>query len=293
MNVAQIYAGSNGELTRALYDALADKPNGQIAINLFRACKCSGRAKVYRGGRFKGAAYERKNWSLSNLCQALKLSALTWGWKLDPAEEYHRWVLYVELPTGQVSFHAAAPLSPERYAGEWDRSNNSAGRIIRYVESVLKSDETACAECSDACACIGRGKNDGCGFLGGKSGGVCPDCGGMLLSKASLIDAAYAAQDGKCPMCDNPIKERADRLDARGRIWCRPCQDAFDAIDHEEVAMRQMDAAASASVGPHCPAKRAMRQGFFGMTCTSCGMLFEDETEAEDHLAGPECTEAG
>lgn len=34
---------------------------------------------------------------------------------------------------------------------------------------------------------------------------------------------------------------------------------------------------------------REIKSGFFGLTCTRCGMLFEDEGEAEDHLNGPVC----
>lgn len=36
-------------------------------------------------------------------------------------------------------------------------------------------------------------------------------------------------------------------------------------------------------------AARDIKTGFFGMTCTRCRMLFESETEAEDHLNGPAC----
>jgi hypothetical protein len=36
-------------------------------------------------------------------------------------------------------------------------------------------------------------------------------------------------------------------------------------------------------------AVRNIKTGFFGMTCTRCGMLFESEIESEDHLNGPAC----
>lgn len=179
MNVREIFHGSDGEATKLLYAELEKRgPIGTIALNLFRAQKASTRAKVYRR-KFKGAAYDKKNWSLRNLCDALikaealpmnarELSAesidhwrdwaegnrkirtcfvsdppmkepvaLVWGWKADPAAEYHRSVLYVELPTGQVSFHSATPLTNHRYHGEWDGQHVSAERIIRYVDHVL------------------------------------------------------------------------------------------------------------------------------------------------------------
>lgn len=139
MNPAAIYAGSDAAATKALYAALEAKgPLGLIALNLFRAQKASSRAKVYRRRCHKGAAYDKKEWSLRQLCDVLaRESSLTWGWKEDPAQSFHKWVLYVDLPTGQVSFHAARPLTPDRYEGEWDGRHLSAERIIRYTDAVL------------------------------------------------------------------------------------------------------------------------------------------------------------
>ena len=81
MNPHEIYYGSDGESTKALYARLWKLgPVGVIAVNLFRACKCSERAKQYHGGiRGKGSyrsmAYERKQWSIAALQrQALKYS---------------------------------------------------------------------------------------------------------------------------------------------------------------------------------------------------------------------------
>jgi hypothetical protein len=61
----------------------------------------------------------------------------TWGWREDAGQEFHKWVLYVELPTGQVSFHSAAPLTAHRYASEWDGAGFSETRIIAYAQAVL------------------------------------------------------------------------------------------------------------------------------------------------------------
>ena len=142
MNVHEIYAGSNGEATRALYARLETLgPAGIIALNLFRAQKCSARAKLYRRSAHKREAYGRKTWSLQNLCAALEKHAaaleITWGWKEDPGQEFHCWVLYVVLPGGQVSFHNAAPIGDQRFAGEWDGSRDSAGRIVLYTTSLI------------------------------------------------------------------------------------------------------------------------------------------------------------
>src|ERR1051326_7628212 len=115
MTTLEIYNGSDGAATKALYARLELLgPVGLVALNLFRAQKCSERAKVYRGGvpgrgSFKAMAYERKQWSMGNLCKVLQEHAqglqLRWGWKEDPGQEYYPWVLYVDLPSGQVSFH--------------------------------------------------------------------------------------------------------------------------------------------------------------------------------------------
>lgn len=144
--VQQIYAGSNGAETKQLYadlERLASK-RGTIAMNLFRAQKASERAKKYRGGipgkgSYRDMAYERKNWSLKELCKALTGSEFRWGWKKDPKQAFHSWVLYVDLPTGQVSFHSADRYDGPAYPAEWDGiPKMSPMRIIAFCELVLK-----------------------------------------------------------------------------------------------------------------------------------------------------------
>lgn len=148
MNVAAIYAGSNGDETKALYALLQTRGvRGAVAMNLFRAQKCSARAKVYRGGipgrgSYSGMAYERKDWSLRELVKILTAHAgeldLRWGWQEDTAQVYHRWVLYVDLPSGQVSFHTAGRGDGPEYPGRWDGVRDvSPTRIIQWCEAVL------------------------------------------------------------------------------------------------------------------------------------------------------------
>jgi hypothetical protein len=143
MNAYEIFEGSDGEATKALYARLETYgPLGIVALNLFRAVKCSTRAKGYRRRAHRSSAYDRKQWSMDNLCQALADHAarltIRHGWKQDPAQEFHNWVLYVDLPTGQVSFHAAARgLGPD-YPGDWDRVKDaSAQRIVAWVQRIL------------------------------------------------------------------------------------------------------------------------------------------------------------
>ncbi len=147
MRASDIYATSDGELTQRYYAALSARGLiGFVAMNLFRAQKCSTRAKLYRGGGYKGEAYERKNWSMGNLAHALALNAaqlgIPFGWKEDPAQAFHKWVLYIDLPTGQVSFHAAPRGEGPDYPGEWDGARLSDTRILAFCDLVYALDPT-------------------------------------------------------------------------------------------------------------------------------------------------------
>jgi hypothetical protein len=141
--VLSIYHGSNADATRLLYQRLdATGPQGFIGSNLFRAAKCSERAKVYRRGKHKREAYGRKQWALDNLDGALIQHAasfdLTWGWALDPAQEFHNQVLYIELPTGQVSFHTEGRGLGPAFSGAWDGVRGAApDRICRWIVFLL------------------------------------------------------------------------------------------------------------------------------------------------------------
>lgn len=148
MNVQDIYSGSDGEATKALYAQLATHgPIGEVATNLFRAMKSSERAKVYRGGGYRGMAYERKNWALSNLTAMLVQHAsalrLVYGWQRDEDTPGYPWVVYVDLPTGQVSFHAPSRGDGPDYAGAWDGIKGvSADRIVRWCQSIVSGETT-------------------------------------------------------------------------------------------------------------------------------------------------------
>lgn len=138
-DVTLIYQGSNGDVTLGLYRHLETLgPIGVIGINLFRAQKSSERAKVYRGGGYRGMAYDRKQWAMDNLCKALieegERAAIAWGWGEDPATIGYPHVLYIDLPTGQVSFHTAARGPGPSYEKPWDGvTGQSADRILRWI----------------------------------------------------------------------------------------------------------------------------------------------------------------
>lgn len=142
--VMSIFLASNGEATKKLYERLdALGPRGIVAKNLFRACKASERAKVYRGRRFKGAAYDKKQWSMDNLCSALERHAedvgvVTWGWGYDAKAIAYEHVLYVDIPTGQVSFHSShRGVGPEYFKG-WDGYKGQGSiRIVKWCAELL------------------------------------------------------------------------------------------------------------------------------------------------------------
>lgn len=147
-DLIRIYTGSNGEATKALYERVANLgPAGVVAVDLFRAAKASERAKVYRGGNRQGSyrrqAYDKKQWCIDNLARVLSIHAdaigVTWGWAEDPAQEFHRFVLYIDLPTGQVSFHTAPRGEGSDYSGKWDQIRGMGPtRICRWIVSLLE-----------------------------------------------------------------------------------------------------------------------------------------------------------
>lgn len=156
-DVLRTYQGSDGDATKALYARLeAVGSAGVVALNLFRACKASSRAKVYRGGvrgqgSYRSMAYDRKQWALDNLCKVLAASAaeieIAWGWgvdtKLQVKGDPHYHVLYVDLPAGQVSFHNGWRGDGPDYPGQWDGARDQAGwRICAWIARLL-ADEVA------------------------------------------------------------------------------------------------------------------------------------------------------
>jgi len=155
--VSAVYEGSDGEATRALYAELTAKgPLGEIAVNLFRANKTSGRAKDYRGGnskgRYKTQAYDTKAWSIENLCRLLEAHSaahgIVWGWqedaKREPSDPY-RWVLYVDIPgVGQSSFHSSARGCGPAHPTGWNPSVPS--RIVAIIFAAQVLDEVAAGD---------------------------------------------------------------------------------------------------------------------------------------------------
>lgn len=158
---ARVFHQQDGEVTRAYYAELNRLgPSGQFAVALFRAQKRSSAAKRYRGGGFRGAAYDVKTWSMGEICRlapahyALAIPSCRpedlgelWGWKQDPKvlfggrgeEGEASWVLYVELPHGQASFHSPTRLgSGPDFRGVWDGIRGvGETRILAFCDLVM------------------------------------------------------------------------------------------------------------------------------------------------------------
>lgn len=141
-NPRTVYDGSDGQLTKDYYAHLSKLGKmGELAIQLFRAQKASLRAKKYRGGipgkgSFRSMAYEKKGWAIEQLCAMLDANpdlGITFGWKKDPkAMNAASWVVYIDLPEGQVSFHSMTRNKGPDYAGDWDQEHNSEERILQF-----------------------------------------------------------------------------------------------------------------------------------------------------------------
>lgn len=147
MKALEVYVGSDGAATKAMYVEMEQRgPIGLVAMNLFRAQKCSERAKKYRGGipgkgSYRGMAYERKGWSMQQLCEVLVAHAedlrMRWGWGEDRGS-FVSWVLYLDLPQGQVSFHSNVRYAGPDYEGQWDGATGaSPARIVQFCDCVL------------------------------------------------------------------------------------------------------------------------------------------------------------
>lgn len=152
MTAFEIFNGSDAEQTKAFYKTLDDLgPKGKVATALLRAIKCSTRAKAYRKRQWRTDAYDRKQWSMREACKVLVFYGIelgiNYGWQQDKNVVFGKahyditpsWVLYVDLPQGQVSFHDKSRGEGPAYTGKWDGQRGvSVERIIQFCDTVLK-----------------------------------------------------------------------------------------------------------------------------------------------------------
>jgi hypothetical protein len=144
VKAADVFKQNDGEVTKAYYAELnARGPMGELAVALFRAQKRSTAAKKYRRGKFRHSAYDVKNWSLTEICRVLLENdfRFTWGWQNDPNTPGFSWVLYVDLPNGQASFHSANPWKGPKYEGKWDGVHGgSETAILAFCDQAMAVD---------------------------------------------------------------------------------------------------------------------------------------------------------
>lgn len=135
----EVFTRNDGDLTRRFYahmDSLGT--TGKLATALFRAQKRSEAAKRYKGRSYTRAAYDVKNWSLSEVCRIAGLMPeLSWGWKYDPRAINFENVLYVELTYGQCSFHSPDRLDGPDFSGKWKPQPDSRTSILSYCADVI------------------------------------------------------------------------------------------------------------------------------------------------------------
>lgn len=141
MRAIDIMAQNNGDVTKSYYAELAKAGwLGELGVALFRAQKRSMAAKSYGRSRYRGAAYDVKNWSMSEVCRLLgQQQQIRYGWKEDPNTPGYSWVLYVDLPQGQVSFHSPTRMAGPDYPGDWDGQKLSADRIMEFCDMVWRA----------------------------------------------------------------------------------------------------------------------------------------------------------
>lgn len=150
MKAESVFKGSDGEVTKEYYKQLINRQKnlGQLAVGLFRALKCSSRAKEYRKRRWTNEAYDRKRWSIGEIVKILSAHpnlfaqyGIDWGWKEDPNtvfEDHASFVFYCDLPEGQVSFHCRERGEGKDYSKEWDGARGmSYVRIINFCDKVF------------------------------------------------------------------------------------------------------------------------------------------------------------
>ena len=146
MRAESVYIQYDGAVTKRYYTILCESRGVAVvlAMKTFRAQKCSARAKVYTKRSYTLNAYSRKEYSMGELCKVLDVYStnlmIRYGWKEDPTVRFATeasFVLYVELPTGQISFHNPRRGNGPDYPGEWDHARSSQERILKFCDMVF------------------------------------------------------------------------------------------------------------------------------------------------------------
>jgi hypothetical protein len=81
-------------------------------------------------------AYRRKAKALKEVCDLLAIDAcgFTWGWRGDKEGSRVPWILYIDLPKGQASFHSIERFQGPRYPGQWDLQSESVYSVLTFCD---------------------------------------------------------------------------------------------------------------------------------------------------------------
>ena len=117
----------NGK-TRDALNNLDDTPRADERLYAYVTMKEPGVCHISRLPRSQSGWYA--------IAESLGIG---WGWREDPNQEFHNQVVYVELETGQCSFHAETRGKGPDFEREWAQGS-SRETILKFVESLLIAD---------------------------------------------------------------------------------------------------------------------------------------------------------
>jgi hypothetical protein len=147
---AQSAAAKRAARTRQERKRLSATPFGRLLLALREARECNDRAKSraanglhidyyfgFDSSRYAQANYRRsrdarwsdyrqKSLALDAACSEAQRTTIRWGWAQDKLVEDAPFVIYFDLPSGQVSFHAEFRGDGLDYGGEWDGVEDAA-----------------------------------------------------------------------------------------------------------------------------------------------------------------------
>lgn len=93
--------------------------------------------------------YEAKRKAIDEACQAAAENGVVFGWA--PSGSLHvPWIVYFELPSGQVSFHSDTRGEGPDYGGSWDGVKDvGAARIQEAINGLLPGSMPPPAPCQE------------------------------------------------------------------------------------------------------------------------------------------------
>jgi len=117
------------------------RPANGMTYREYRMMSCSKYTRQnYQASRLaRENDYEEKANSLEAAAEAALQCGIAAGWhENDDRESPIPYILYFDLPVGQVSFHSKAKCGLPEYSGEWDRVRDVSGqRIERAIDEFL------------------------------------------------------------------------------------------------------------------------------------------------------------